>query len=187
MNQKLKQSKQPSKGSPYEESISSEKKPKKQELTSLDDLPAFGQKNNARYDFGGFDGFDEPDSSGQNKFSQVEKILDDCDKEEQDGFKVEVKRPAKSKAQPVSSGKKRNHGKFNKNLGGNGTAEDHLDDELIEEDIPTDRENIQTQQDNVISSLGHQAGITVSQSLGIDPSVDSLALDEYDHIEVVEV
>ena len=37
------------------------------------------------------------------------------------------------------------------------------------------------------SSLGHQAGITVSASLGIDPSVDSLALDEYDHIEVVEI
>lgn len=34
--------------------------------------------------------------------------------------------------------------------------------------------------------LTHSAGgygITVSQSLGIDPSVDSLALDEYDHIE----
>ena len=40
--------------------------------------------------------------------------------------------------------------------------------------------------DNIQSSAGH-AGITVSQSLGIDPSVDSLALDEYDHIEVVEV
>ena len=32
-------------------------------------------------------------------------------------------------------------------------------------------------------SAGH--GITVSQSLGVDPSVDSLALDEYDHIEKV--
>ena len=29
-------------------------------------------------------------------------------------------------------------------------------------------------------------GITVSQSLGVDPSVDSLALDDYDHVEAVE-
>jgi hypothetical protein len=29
------------------------------------------------------------------------------------------------------------------------------------------------------------AAITVSQSLGVDPSVDSLALDDYDHIEPV--
>lgn len=61
------------------------------------------------------------------------------------------------------------------------------EDDEIEEDIPTDREKEPHYQDNIISSLGHQAGITVSQSLGIDPSVDSLALDEYDHIEVVEV
>jgi hypothetical protein len=29
-------------------------------------------------------------------------------------------------------------------------------------------------------------GITVSQSLGVDPSVDSLALEDYDYIEPVE-
>lgn len=29
-------------------------------------------------------------------------------------------------------------------------------------------------------------GITVSQSLGVDPSVDSLALEDYDHVEAVE-
>lgn len=29
-------------------------------------------------------------------------------------------------------------------------------------------------------------GISVSQSLGIDKSVDSLALDEYDHIEIID-
>ncbi len=32
-------------------------------------------------------------------------------------------------------------------------------------------------------SLG---GLTGSASLGVDPSVDSLALEEYDHIEPVE-
>ncbi len=29
-------------------------------------------------------------------------------------------------------------------------------------------------------------GIGASQSLGVDPSVDSLALDDYDHIEYVD-
>ena len=36
---------------------------------------------------------------------------------------------------------------------------------------------------NITESAG---GITVSQSLGVDPSVDSLALEDYDHIEPVE-
>jgi hypothetical protein len=36
------------------------------------------------------------------------------------------------------------------------------------------------------SKIGESHGITVSQSLGIDPSVDSLALEDYDHIEAVD-
>jgi hypothetical protein len=64
-----------------------------------------------------------------------------------------------------------------------GNIED-VDD--IEEDIPTDREK-DLLGANLISAIEKSgAGITVSQSLGIDPSVDSLALDEYDHIEVVD-
>jgi hypothetical protein len=35
----------------------------------------------------------------------------------------------------------------------------------------------------ITESIG---GMTVSQSLGVDPSVDSLALEDYDHIEPVE-
>ena len=34
--------------------------------------------------------------------------------------------------------------------------------------------------------MGSGQGITVSQSLGVDPSVDSLALEDYDHVEPVE-
>ena len=36
-----------------------------------------------------------------------------------------------------------------------------------------------------VPKIGDSHGITVSQSLGIDPSVDSLQLEEYDHIEDV--
>lgn len=90
---------------------------------------------------------------------------------------------------PTSSGKK-NRKAFGSKFGQNNSNDfdnDNKDDDDIEEDIQTEREK-ESQYDNKIeSSLGYQAGITVSQSLGIDPSVDSLALDEYDHIEVVEV
>ena len=37
-----------------------------------------------------------------------------------------------------------------------------------------------------VAKMGESHGITVSQSLGIDRSVDSLALEDYDHIEPVE-
>lgn len=59
-------------------------------------------------------------------------------------------------------------------------------EEEIEEDIPDNlgesNENVNPHK-NITESLG---GITVSQSLGVDPSVDSLALEDYDHIEPVE-
>ena len=63
--------------------------------------------------------------------------------------------------------------------------EDEDEDNMIEEDIVTERND--GHENKIESSLGHQAGITVSQSLGIDPSVDSLAIDEYDHVEIVEI
>ena len=81
VNQKQKQSKQAKRGSPYEESGSSEKKstpggqqPKKQDMASLDDLPGLGGSDSKPqqhrivdndYDFGGFDDFD--DSENQNE------------------------------------------------------------------------------------------------------------------------
>ena len=107
--------------------------------------------------------------------------MDEYENEERDGFKVEVKKP-KQKPMPTSSGKK-NRKAFQKF--GHSDAVGGEDD--IEEDIQTDREGDQRPDALIESSQGHKAGITVSQSLGIDPSVDSLALDEYDHIEVVEI
>ena len=153
MNHKQKQSKHKGqKGSPYEETNSSDKKPKKKDLTSLDDLPAFGNQNEGNdIDFGGFDEFGEENSdqnmNEKSKFSNAERFLDDFETEQKEGFRVEVKKPPKKLAQPVSSGKKRN--KFSKNLH---SANDEEDE--IEEDIPTDRDKDHIQ-DNIISSLGH--------------------------------
>jgi hypothetical protein len=62
-------------------------------------------------------------------------------------------------------------------------------DEEIDEELPEEN-NLLDSNDNV-NRMGNQAaqsigGITVSQSLGVDPSVDSLALEDYDHVEPVE-
>ena len=62
---------------------------------------------------------------------------------------------------------------------------DNYDDDFeydIEEDLPVE-EPQPTSARNVADS---GQGITVSQSLGVDPSVDSLALEDYDHVEPVE-
>mmetsp|Transcript_5324 Transcript_5324/g.4040 ORF Transcript_5324/g.4040 Transcript_5324/m.4040 type:complete len:99 (-) Transcript_5324:35-331(-) len=60
-------------------------------------------------------------------------------------------------------------------------------DEDIEEDIPVDdlleSNDRHGQGVPAAQSLG---GFTGSQSYGVDPSVDSLALEDYDHVEPVE-
>lgn len=70
------------------------------------------------------------------------------------------------------------------------------DFEEIDEDIQQDDDEMDAGVDGIDASggsnryaapkIGESHGITVSQSLGIDPSVDSLQLEEYDHIEDVE-
>ena len=52
----------------------------------------------------------------------------------------------------------------------------------IEEELPAEDE--QPASARHVETSGQ--GITVSQSLGVDPSVDSLALEDYDHVEPVE-
>ena len=95
--------------------------------------------------------------------------------------------------------KNKGRGGFKVAIGGinnkrNDEEDDIEEEEMIEEDIQTDRDD-QNQQNLMRGVMGvgltesggaYGGGITVSQSLGVDPSVDSLALDEYDHIEKVE-
>ena len=59
--------------------------------------------------------------------------------------------------------------------------EEDFEEDIIEEDIQTDRDD----QQNLLNPPMQQQAITVSQSLGIDPSVDSLAIEDYDYVEVV--
>jgi len=80
--------------------------------------------------------------------------------------------------------------------GGNSKESDNIDnydddfDDDIEEDLPAEQNDplmddadLNARSANV---AGSGQGITVSQSLGVDPSVDSLALEDYDHVEPVE-
>lgn len=67
--------------------------------------------------------------------------------------------------------------------------EEYYGDEFdeIDEDLPQDDNELENSGEGIRpSKIGESHGITVSQSLGIDPSVDSLALEDYDHIEAVD-
>jgi len=65
---------------------------------------------------------------------------------------------------------------------------DMSEEEEIDEDLPV-QDDLEASGDRLasVAKIGESHGITVSQSLGIDPSVDSLALEDYDHIEPVEL
>ena len=102
----------------------------------------------------------------------------------------EQKREERSGYQFSSQANDNKSGKYSRD---NSKKEDDIIDtygddfeEEIEEDLPDDTNHLLDSNDhhkNITESAG---GITVSQSLGVDPSVDSLALEDYDHIEPVE-
>ena len=81
------------------------------------------------------------------------------------------------------------NGGISKETGSDANYDDDFDDDDIEEDLPADQNDPLDDADLNARSAnvgGSGAGITVSQSLGVDPSVDSLALEDYDHVEPVE-
>ena len=164
----------------------------------MDDLPDLGVPKkvpkfavtNIESSGDGFDDFDfNEDHLGDssNKFDEAEKLMKDFYKDEQEGFQVPVPNKDKKVFQVDMK-------QLNKNrLGGSQANDVDSDSDIgddIEEDIQTDRdENAGFDGNKMGGGLTESAnagmGITVSQSLGVDPSVDSLALDEYDHIEVI--
>ncbi len=154
----------------------------------LGDLPGLGGGKFSQ-EHSGFDDFDFDDNSpppqkqakqgkgggggskGRDKFSAAQAALDDFEKEEQEGFKIS-NHPANSASN-----------KFKVNVYGIPQAHEQQSDDIEEEDYI--EEEIQT--DREVQHLAEPVqAITVSQSFGVDPSVDSLALDDYDHIEPVD-
>ena len=127
-------------------------------------------------------------------------MLADLEREEKSGFNLRESND-EDQFDMGMSGKKdssmKKAGGLNALNGGNSKESDNIaenyDDDFdddIEEDLPADQNDplmddadLNARSANVAGS-GH--GITVSQSLGVDPSVDSLALEDYDHVEPVE-
>ena len=103
-------------------------------------------------------------------------MLEEIQREEKSGYKAEFNQPVNDFGKKLSKKEEE-------------IAETYGDDfeEEIDEDLPVDdllgSDGDGHRLGNVGQSLG---GITVSQSLGVDPSVDSLALEDYDHVEPVE-
>lgn len=98
-------------------------------------------------------------------------MLEDIQHEERTGYKAEIAQETKKKVEEADA------------------YQDDFDDD-IEEELPEDNHLLESHGDGQYpnrnppgESLG---GVTMSQSLGVDPSVDSLALEDYDHIEPVE-
>ena len=176
---------------------------KASEMAKLDDLPSLGNPLGQRGrpgGFGGFGGFDDAEQVGDdesqdgfddfdinedvvgdssNKFDDAEKHLQDFYKEENEGYKIGGQNDKAKNARKQG---------FKVNIQGvnrkDSLNDDEFDEEIIEEDIQTDRD----EQANLLNPGAQgqpQYGITVSQSLGIDPSVDSLAIEDYDYVEIV--
>ena len=96
------------------------------------------------------------------------------EKEDKEGIKVKVN---------VGNANNSKDSKSNKNAYDWG---DEYEDDIAE-DIQSEEDEKNNKVLNLLESAGGgQFGVTVSQSLGIDKSVDSLALDEYDHVEFIE-
>lgn len=72
----------------------------------------------------------------------------------------------------------------NKNQNVDDYADDFDDDDDIEELLPEDVDNKDDEDDNKMFTESGNA-FTGSQSMGMDPSVNTLAMDEYDHVEEV--
>jgi hypothetical protein len=101
-------------------------------------------------------------------------LLEELNREEKSGLNWNQQKPA-----PAAQAQKDVSDKGSSQISDN--YQDDFDDD-IEEDLPDDEIIVA---DDINIGVSGQ-GITVSQSLGVDPSVDSLALEDYDHVEPVE-
>lgn len=121
--------------------------------------------------------------STEKNLAKADDLLREMDREEKRGFNLAGRK--KSLGDDLNS-----RVNFNNNKVADKDSDENIDDKYeddfsddIEEDLPED--NQPDPVDEAADSRNNVA-ITVSQSLGVDPSVDSLALEDYDHVEPVE-
>lgn len=117
-------------------------------------------------------------SSTDKHLEKASNLLEELSREEKSGLNwknPQTKQETKPKP-VVESDKASSYG---------GIADNYDDDfDVIESDIQEDLPADDHYEVDPVGASGQ--GITVSQSLGVDPSVDSLALEDYDHVEPVE-
>ena len=123
--------------------------------------------------------------STEKNLERATNLLQEIDKEQQFGMKLGGNNnPAQLQSLGEDFEKKKELSKqvSDDNFGDN--YDDDFDDD-IEEDLPEDQNDLLAN-DNDANERSANVAVTVSQSLGVDPSVDSLALEDYDHVEPVE-
>lgn len=121
--------------------------------------------------------------------AKANNLLEEMQREEASGYNLKEDADSDKKSSPMSlqSAKKKTKTPTPENS--DGIVDNYEDDfDEIEEDLPQSDVEQEAADDAVksgnVAGSGH--GITASQSLGVDPSVDSLALEDYDHVEPVE-
>ena len=136
------------------------------------------------------------DSTGQH-LAKANNLLAELEEEDKQGYNLRDSHDDDFDM-GLDDNSKKNKGGFNDLKGGISKEEpsndigDNYDDDFddeIEEDLPEQNDVVDDTDLNARSAnnvAGSGQGITVSQSLGVDPSVDSLALEDYDHVEPVE-
>lgn len=120
----------------------------------------------------------------EKNLAKATDLLADLDREEKSGFNLGDRKESNEESDMGGAlGQKKNSKDTDDN---NPDAYDDDFEDDIEEDLPEEQpHDILADADGAAASGGNM-GVTVSQSLGVDPSVDSLALEDYDHVEPVE-
>ena len=119
--------------------------------------------------------------------NKAQNLLEELQREEKSGFKIDGKNDGKKSDKDVHKGFDLESKSRDKKSAEEDAYDEDFDDE-IEEDLPEGNNEDAFDQEGARSTYiaNSGQGITVSQSLGVDPSVDSLALEDYDYIEPVE-
>jgi len=123
------------------------------------------------------------DDSTEKNLERANNLLQEIENERLEGYQLD----GKDKSNKMSNLEK----EFNKQKDlKKQESDDKLDydddfEQDIEEDLPEDVDD-PLANDIDGNEKSANVAITVSQSLGVDPSVDSLALEDYDHVEPVE-
>lgn len=141
-------------------------------LSSLNDLPPLTQKKGGLEPLNFNPKEDESITKEKKNLAEVDKKLKEF--EMKDSMKVEM-----SKSSPDKKAQKFGGKQTKPKAAGFDDYDDDFEDDIAE-DLPVEDFDANDHRDN--HEFG-ESGVSASQSMGIDPSVNSLDIEEYDHVE----